>query len=344
MPSSIGNVVGGLFGGDAPSAPNVQTWQPGGTKAFDTMYQDLATQQVKNNPYAQYAPQAETTFEAQYNNPYATGYQNAATAAGQQYGVVGGMDAANAAAMSGAGNSALAAGQNVLNMGMDPQGELYARMVQQLNDQVNARNAASGVTSSPYGASVGATANSNFNIDWQNQQLDRAIKALSSYTGASTSAGNDFTTAGALGESGAANTAKTGALPFAASTDITSSQNNALSQLMGMLGSGGAGGWDTQSLNTLLNYMNLGADQANQQGNFDLKNYQAQLDAANASAKGLGTLASSLSNIVGGASNAGSIGNALKLLSPSSGGGGGGSSNSIMAQIAALAAQAAQSG
>lgn len=305
MGSSIGGIVGGLFGGSTPSAPNVSTFQPTGTSAFDTSTQNLINSRLANNPYTQYAPQATATFNQQYNNPNAAGYQSAANAAGAQYGATGAADTAAAGSLNNSGNTATTASNQLLQMGYDPQNALKNQSQQQLNDQVNANLAATGNTSSPYGSSVSATANQNFNTDWQNQQLTRAIQALGGYTSGISGADADFAGANTLGTAGAANTAKAGAVPFAASTDITNSQNAALTSLMGILGNSGAGAFDQSTLSDLMSYLNLGAGQANQQGNFDLQDYQDQLAASQASQSGLGSLASSISNLAGGSDGAG---------------------------------------
>ena len=88
-------------------------------------------------------------------------------------------------AVTGATNNAglLGAAQQTLNTAYDPQNALYDRTYQQLQDQTGANNAANGLTGSPYGAGVQNQAASNFNIDWQNNQLQRQ------QTGASTAEG-----------------------------------------------------------------------------------------------------------------------------------------------------------
>jgi hypothetical protein len=72
-----------------------------------------------------------------------------------------------------------AAGQ-ILQTGFDPQSALYNRTAQQVLDQSRAVNAMSGVGTSPYGAGVTGQTMANFNIDWQNQQLQRQAQAAQS--------------------------------------------------------------------------------------------------------------------------------------------------------------------
>jgi hypothetical protein len=90
------------------------------------------------------------------------------------------------------------AGNQVLQLSMDPQNALYNRTAQQLTDQTRAAEYARGIQTSPLGASIEANALGNFNIDWQNQQLARQAQGLSSAQGAYGSAqgfGNSYTNA-----------------------------------------------------------------------------------------------------------------------------------------------------
>lgn len=57
--------------------------------------------------------------------------------------------------------------------GQDPQNALFAKQFQQQQDQSNAVNAMSGVASTPYGAALTTQGNQNFDLNWQNQQLQR---------------------------------------------------------------------------------------------------------------------------------------------------------------------------
>ena len=97
------------------------------------------------------------------NNPFYAGAQTGANTAAQQ-GQQGG------AAMQGAANQ-------IMGAGFDPQSALFNRTQQQTMDAAQAANAASGIGSTPYGASVAANALGNFGINWQNQQLGRETQA-----------------------------------------------------------------------------------------------------------------------------------------------------------------------
>ena len=71
--SAVGGLVGGLLGGNsAPSAPNVNVYQPTGTGNSDTQLQNLLTSNFnlvgQNNPYTSYSPQFSNIFNK--NSPF----------------------------------------------------------------------------------------------------------------------------------------------------------------------------------------------------------------------------------------------------------------------------------
>ena len=110
-------------------------------------------------------------------------YQQAANRAGQQYDWL-----SNVSAQQGNqyGQQAQLAGQQQQSMygvgnqlwqtAQDPQNALYNRTQQQLQEQVRAGQAARGLGNSPIGQGEESQAMSNFNIDWQNQQLSRQMQ------------------------------------------------------------------------------------------------------------------------------------------------------------------------
>lgn len=79
---------------------------------------------------------------------------------------------------SGQGQNMFAAGDHILNMGMDPQNALYDRTQNQVEQQTRAGQAARGIQTTPYGASVEGGVMKDFNIDWQNAQLQRMMQAI----------------------------------------------------------------------------------------------------------------------------------------------------------------------
>jgi len=120
------------------------------------------------NQVANWAPSAYTQV---------AGFGNQTANLGQQ---VGSMIPGAAAS----GQPAFNAGQQTYNQlqpfitqaltqGFDPQGQLYAQQFQQNTDQANAANAMAGLGTSPYGAGLTQQANQNFNLEWQNNLLNR---------------------------------------------------------------------------------------------------------------------------------------------------------------------------
>ncbi|WP_106306433.1 hypothetical protein [Paraburkholderia sp. BL18I3N2] len=179
-PGTSGGSSGGSYYVPTGLATADQTWQ-GLLSSLNNDYANLDL-----NQYGLNSLQAGV----QAGQQYGTAYQTAANNAGTGYTNAG-------TALTGLGNldlatqqSLLGAGQQVYNMGLDPQNALYARTAQQLQDQTGATNSMYGLGSSAAGAGVANQAMSNFNIDWQNNQLSRAAQGLSAYTGAANTAGN----------------------------------------------------------------------------------------------------------------------------------------------------------
>lgn len=162
----------------------------------------------------------ETTPPQLVTNPFAPAAISSAQAAGNAATGQGQNNFDTAALLrSMAGQGAGAAGQ-VLNTGFDPQQALYNRTAQQLQDQIRVGQAARGTTMSPYGAGQEAGAMSNFNIDWQNNQLARQTQALQAFGGYGGQASGMGTGAANIGQQGVAQTQMQGQLPYA------QSQNN----------------------------------------------------------------------------------------------------------------------
>lgn len=166
---------GGSGGGGSGSY-----YVPTGLNSADQSWQQLLQQQLQ-------AQQGIAGTAAQ--SGYGGNYQNNANLAASQYYNLPAQLQAQAQQAYGTQQSLLSAGQNVYNLGLDPQNALYNRSVQQLQDQTGATNSMYGLGSSAAGAGVANQALGNFNIDWQNQQLQRAAQGLSAYQGAAQQAG-----------------------------------------------------------------------------------------------------------------------------------------------------------
>lgn len=150
-------------------------------------------------------------------NPFAqsaiSSAQNAGAASGQQ----GQQNLGQSDILRSLANQGGAAAGQVLNTGFDPQNALYNRTQQQLQDQVRVGEAQRGIAMSPYGSGLENQAMSNFNIDWQNNQLGRQTQALGAFGQASNAATNTSTGGANIGQTGVGQLNAEGQLPYQAS-------------------------------------------------------------------------------------------------------------------------------
>jgi hypothetical protein len=83
----------------------------------------------------------------------------------------------------GAAFNQYGAGGNILNTAFDPQQALYNRMFAQTTDAARANEMAAGLGTSPIGAYATTAAQNDFNINWQNAQLQRQIQGAQAAAG-----------------------------------------------------------------------------------------------------------------------------------------------------------------
>jgi len=226
-------------------------------------------------------------FQSLFNSPYASGYQGAANTAGGGYNTVGTQALNNSTALSGALGPALTGAQSVLNTAFDPQQALYSQLLQKTNDQTNVNNAQYGLTGQQAAGNVNQ-ADTNFNIDWQNNELARQLQGLSSYDQTLGSVGNAADAAGKIGTSGAGSILAGGQTPYGANSTIGAGQTSALDQYIQQLL-----GPVTSSASTIgqqQNYLNTGVNASNDAASQALANYQAQLSAQSNLGSGIGGL------------------------------------------------------
>lgn len=81
-------------------------------------------------------------------------------------------------------NTLYNAGLDTYNSSLDPQGAMYGRTMQQLQDQIRASQGAHGTAMSPYAAGVENKGLSDFNIDWVNSMLNRRSAGLRGFSDA----------------------------------------------------------------------------------------------------------------------------------------------------------------
>jgi hypothetical protein len=297
--SGIGGLVGGLLGGNsAPSAPNVNVYQPGGTSTADSQLQALLTQGYNtvngsSNPYTQYSPQFANLYNQIYGSPYQAGAQTSANTGGASYGTVGTAGVGNSSAISGAVNPLLSGASTVLNQGLDPQTALYNQTLQNTNDAANVANAQYGLTGQQAAGNVNQ-ADTNFNIDWQNQQLSRALSALSGAGTAVGAAGTAGTAAQNVGSAGAGAQVQAGSIPYQQQVSGVSNQSTALQQYIASLL--GPQTSTQTTIGDLSSYLGQGIGASTAGQNAALQAYQAQLQGATSGAIGGAGLGSLLGN------------------------------------------------
>lgn len=337
--SGIGDAIGGLFGGSTPSQPNVQVYQPGGTATQDANLQQLLSSNTSalsggNNPYSQLSPQILQAFQQLFSNPGTAGYNTGAQQAGQALTNVGNQATAAAPQLNSAALSLLPGAQSVMNMGLDPQLALYNQQLQQTNDQANVANAQYGLTGQQAAGSLNQ-ADNNFNINWQNNELQRAIAGLNAGGSAITNASGDAINASNLGTTGASNILAGGAAPYNAANTIGNTQETALNdyiaQLLGPVTS------SQQTIGDLSTYLGQGINASASGASIANQDYQSSLSAAN-------SLGSGLSSILGLAGNGGGSSGGIGSMISSIFGGAPSGTESISPSLAAADPSLADSG
>jgi len=178
-------------------------------------------------------PYAESLFNQMYGNQYAAGAQSGAgVASGMGMGAATGAYGAGNALM-GAGVSALPYGQQIMNTAFDPQQALYARTAQQTTDQTRAGLEARGMDNTPYGAGIEGQTMANFNIDWQNAQLQRQIQGAGGYNNILQGGGNAINTGAGVSNAAAGQYLNASGMPYATNIGIGQNQQGAINNLIG---------------------------------------------------------------------------------------------------------------
>lgn len=212
----VASALGGLFGGggagyQGPSPQSVQLPRVGNA-ANDFLAGNENLGQY--NLAGQLLPQYQQLADQYGANPY-----GAQATAGAQTGSGYGMDAAargagDSASLSGFSSSLIPYASQIGQTAFDPQNALYARSLAETQAQQRAGQSARGVAMSPYGASLENKALSDFNIDWQNQQLDRQTQGASAMGGLLGNVGSGYGQALQLGQNASQLAGQAGAMPY----------------------------------------------------------------------------------------------------------------------------------
>lgn len=260
--AGIGGLVGGLAGllgaNNASSITPPTMYQlPNQTAAGNSAYSTIGNlASTYGSLGASTLGSSQSAFNTLYNNPGTLGLLSGAQT-GSQLGTSAALGAYGAGnSLTSSGTSMLPYAQSIMQTAMDPQNALYAQ-TQGTNNQQNAANLAnSGLLNSPYGQSVLGNANTNFNIDWQNNQLAREATGASAAGGLLSNAGGAINTGTGISNAAGTQYANAAALPYSAYSTLGTGQNTAISSLLGNYSSAQSN--DTQSLTNLLNYLGVG--------------------------------------------------------------------------------------
>lgn len=281
---AAGAAIGALTGPSIPQLPN-QAQAGASLYGAISAYPGQAAQYAGTNP--QYANQA---FQSQFNNPYAGQALQGAQQAGQ-------MATGAAGQAYGSGQSLLNAQNQILQSSMDPQQALYNQLLQQTTDQTRAGETARGLAMSPVGSQIESNALNQFNIDWQNQQLNRQIAGANA-------AGTAGRTGAGLQGVGTQYMQQGSQYPYTQAQNIAQNQFGAIGANQAAMQGGLAP--QQQNIQNLGWYTGLGGQSAINAAN--LQNYNAQTGAqwGNLAASGLGSIAGLFPS--GGTTNSGSSG------------------------------------
>lgn len=141
---------------------------------------------------------------------------SAANRAGTQYGDLANESLIRSRTLEREGQGMFEAGRGVYDLARDPQNELYGRTRQRVVEGSRAAQSARGITMSPYGAGLEAEAGKNFDIDWENNLLNRSIAGLNAMGRAGEVGRGQITGAQELERVAPQFTMASGAVPFEA--------------------------------------------------------------------------------------------------------------------------------
>jgi hypothetical protein len=275
--SGIGSLVGGLFGKPTVQPAGFQMPNMGG--AASSAYGGIGGLGAYN-VFGNELGQAQGIGQGMVDNPYGGAGMGAAFGAqGPGMGIAE-QGFGNAMGIGGLPqNLFLPGAYQMMAQGFDPQQALYGRTAQQLQDQTRAGLEARGVDSSPYGAGVEGQTMSNFNIDWQNNQLQRMLAGAQGAEGLGQAAGQAGTGALQMGDAATQQLIKSALLPYSTFNMLGQNQLGTLGQL-GQFGQSAAQ-IPEQQIKDYLGYLGQGTtqQQANTQQNIAAFGQQQQLGA-----------------------------------------------------------------
>jgi hypothetical protein len=318
-----GSSLAGIFGGSPAQntqMPNMfQMPNMGG--AAGGAYNMAQTIGGMPNIPGQLFPQFEQSAGNILNNPGAGGMLQGAQGAANMGAQGAGTNFGLGQFLSGAGTSMVPYAGQIMQQGFDPQQALYGRTQQQLQEQTRASEAARGLGNSPFGAGIENKAMSDFNIDWQNNQLQREATAGGAATTMLGGAGNAITAGAGLMAGAPGQLQQSSMFPYQAYNQMGGDQFNALNTLSGA-------GLQTLTTpqaqqNAYLQYLQAGNQSgqvANQTGQLGLNQAQLGFNQQQTLGSNLGKSLSMLGGSMGGSGSGGTASSFFPSSSFMSGG------------------------
>lgn len=228
---SLAGGLAGLFGGGGANSVQLPQQQPvnlsGVTSNLNTMIPSLGQYNLGGQNLSTYAGLLNSAVD----NPYGGFGQGVANLFGGS-GIGTSLQAlANSGILGGSVPGLTGAAGSILSAGFDPQQALYNRTLQQTQDQTLANLTNSGLATTPWGQGVLGNTLGNFNIDWQNNLLNRMTTGAQGAEGLLGQAGSTAQGAFDLGSAAPSAAVSTGMLPF-------STYNTIATNPLGILGTG----------------------------------------------------------------------------------------------------------
>jgi len=298
-----------------PPAPTITTY--GGQPNYIPQFQsqnDVSLENLFNQMNATYSalpgqvlPQLQSISSQLTNNQYAPAAQTAAnTAGGILSNTVAPQELQGGANLQGLSNAAVPYASQILQTGFDPQNALYDRTQQQVADQQRAALANAGLSGTPYGAGVEGQTLANFNIDWQNNLLNRENAAAQGYGNLVNTVGKGYAGSADLSNLGAQSTAAGGALPYSTNVGQLQTAGQGLSGLTS--GTQAAFAPAQQLAGDYGSYLQIGNTASGTTDSAINQAYQNQLAAFNAQQQANQGLFGDIGSLLGGVGSAFSTG------------------------------------
>lgn len=183
--ASVVGIAGGLnsiFGGSGGGGGSPNAYVPSNQPGADQNWQQVMQQMMQ-----QYG--AEASALGPYLQQAFGSSMAGAPGLQQMMRQYGGDFAGEAGNLIGAGNTLRGAGNQLWQTAQDPQNALYAKQLQQTQDQSRAASSMRGIGMGAQAAGLENDAVNNFGMNWENQQLARQAQGLQGMSSAYGQAG-----------------------------------------------------------------------------------------------------------------------------------------------------------